>query len=143
MTKWDDRFYALAKSVASWSKDLDCRVGAVLVSPNHRQFSLGYNGFPKSIDDCPELLADKELKNSIIVHAEVNAVLNADQSVAGWYLYCTKTPCLSCAKLLVQSNIAKVVCPAPREDSSWYNDNIAALNLLKRAAIKTRFQYDY
>jgi deoxycytidylate deaminase len=48
---WDARFMALAEHVAGWSKDPSTKVGAVIVSPDRRQLTTGYNGFPQGIAD--------------------------------------------------------------------------------------------
>ena len=78
MRKWDKRFLRIAKNeIASWSKDPNEQVGCVIVSPDRRQFSPGYNGFPTWIKDSEERLKDKELKNALSVHAELNAILNS------------------------------------------------------------------
>lgn len=142
MDKWDQRFFKLANEAKSWSKDPDCKVGAVIVSPNIRQFAMGYNGLPTGIEDKPEILNDKELKNKLIVHAEVNAILNAHCSVEGWSLYCTKAPCIDCATTLIQAGIAQLNCPEPDKNSSWYDENIIAMDLLKQAQINVYFRRD-
>lgn len=119
MTDWDGRFIELAQHVASWSKDPKCKVGAVLVSPDKHQIVPGYNGFPRGVKDYDTRLEDKYTKNTLTVHAELNAILNARQSVAGWTLYCTKAICADCAKAIIQAGITKVVSPATPDSSSW------------------------
>lgn len=142
MDKWDQRFFKLANEAKSWSKDPHCKVGAVLVSPDTRQFSMGYNGLPAGIEDKPELLEDKEVKNQLTVHAEVNAILNARICVEGWSIYCTKAPCIDCATTLIQAGIKELNCPEPDKYSSWYEKNIIAMNLLKQAQIDVYFVRD-
>src|SRR3989344_2191240 len=84
--KWDRRFLALAEHVAQWSKDPSTKTGAVIVDPNNRVVSLGYNGFPRGVNDLPERLSNRELKYKIIVHCERNALLFARESVRGYRL---------------------------------------------------------
>ena len=72
MTNWVERFHSLAKEVATWSKDPDCQVGAVVVSPDRRLFTAGYNGFPAGIQDKKNRLSTKSVKNYYTVHAEIN-----------------------------------------------------------------------
>ena len=139
MNKWDRRFFTLAKEAASWSKDPTCKVGAVLVSPGHNEFAIGYNGFPVGIKDSAELLADTKIKNAITVHAEVNAIVNARRDVAGWSMYTTKPPCLACACTIIQAGIKEVNCPELRNDSSWYNENSTAFDLLIEAGIEVYY----
>jgi len=106
--KWAFRFLKVASEVASWSKDPSSKIGAVLVDNRNRIVSVGYNGFPDKIEDKPEWLEDRPTKYSMIIHAEMNAVLNAGRSVDGCRLYVTACPCSSCAKLVVQAGITEV-----------------------------------
>lgn len=136
MDKWDWRMMDVAKwNVASWSKDPSEGVGALLVSPDFRQVSWGFNGFPRGIEDTEERLNDKETKLKLTIHAELNALNNAVVDVTGWTLYCTKFPCSNCAKSIIQKGIKRLVCPAIRGDSSWILDQTLALNLLKEARL--------
>ena len=105
---WANRFLRLAREVASWSKDPKGGVGAVLVDERKRVIGLGFNGFPDRIADDPTLLADPAAKLPRMIHAEMNAVLNATRSVHGSTLLTTLTPCAECAKLVIQAGIAAV-----------------------------------
>ena len=109
--KWDHRFLELATLIASWSKDPSTQVGAVIVDPITRHIkSVGYNGFPRGIFDDPAILEDRPAKYALMVHAEENALLNAEQSVRGFTLYCTLFPCLEkCTKQIIQAGIKRVV----------------------------------
>jgi dCMP deaminase len=106
--QWCDRFMRLAEEVASWSKDPKGGVGAVLVDDRKRVIGLGFNGFPDRIPDDPALLADQEAKLPRMIHAEVNAVLNAVTPVHGATLFTTLAPCAECAKLLIQAGVVAV-----------------------------------
>ena len=106
---WIHRFLRLASHIASWSKDPSTQVGAVIVHPVTRVIlGLGYNGFPRSVEDHPDRLNNRPVKYSMIVHAEVNAILNASTSVRGAFLFLTYPPCNECAKLIIQSGIERV-----------------------------------
>jgi dCMP deaminase len=114
--KWDRRFLEMAELVGSWSKDPSTKVGAVIVDKDRRIVSTGYNGFPQGIADRSELLNDREKKYKLIVHGEMNAILFAQRSLSGCTLYTTPLlPCSSCAGVIIQSGIARVV--------SWGVDN--------------------
>ncbi len=139
MDKWDYRFDRLVhQEVADWSKDPDEQVGALLVSPDRRLVSWGYNGFPRGIEDDEERLADTVTKNRITVHAEMNALLNATVDVRGWTLYVTKFPCCSkgCAQAIIQKGLLRVLAPEPVIGSRWYMDQLAAQDLLKEAGVE-------
>jgi len=108
-SKWDERFLTLASVVAQWSKDPSTKVGAVIADGKH-VVSLGFNGFPPQIDDNPEWLKDRNEKYPRVIHAEVNAILNAHRSVRRCTLYTVPlSPCPDCAKFIVASGITRVV----------------------------------
>lgn len=108
--KWDARFLDLATFVAQWSKDPSTKVGAVIVDDKRRIIALGYNGFPRGVDDDPKLYADRTTKYPMVVHAELNAILNALGPVEGCTLYVTPlSPCSECAKAIIQAGIHRLV----------------------------------
>lgn len=137
MNKWNLRYFRLALEVATWSKDPSKQVGAVCVSPDKRGIVVGYNGFPTGIDDDEEALENKELKNKLMVHAEVNCIVNGETSMRGWTLHVTKAPCTECAKIMINARLKRVVCPHP--GGSWESKQIFALSLLKKAGIEVEF----
>ncbi len=134
--KWDVRFLRIAKrEVADWSKDPDERVGCLVVSPDRRSWTGGYNGFPVSVHDTAHRLGDRDIKNELSVHAELNAIYNARRDLTGWTLYVTKAPCMECAKAIIQAGIARVVCPPIRGSSSWAVIQERAQSLLLEAGV--------
>ena len=133
---WEDRFIDMVKEIAKWSKDPDEGVGALLVSRDKRSFSAGYNGFPRGIADEEWRLLDKCVKNSLTIHAEENAILNAKRDLAGWTVYTTKPPCLHCTLVIIQAGITEIVMPVPDPESSWFDDNINAISVLSEAGVK-------
>lgn len=134
--KWDHRFMGIASSeVSSWSKDPSTKVGCVIVSPDRRQIATGYNGFPAGIKDDIRL-DNKTRKNQLMVHAELNAILNARVDLTGWTLYVTKPPCINCATAIIQAGIKKVVCPPVEQNSSWAKSQADAWSVLQEAGVK-------
>lgn len=110
--KWHHRFLDMAKLVASWSKDPSTQTGAVIVSPDRTVVSVGYNGFPRGVEDQLERYENRELKYKMIVHCERNALLFANQSLQGCILYTYPfLSCSVCAGMVIQSGIK--VCVAP------------------------------
>jgi len=89
VSKWDARFMGLGRHVAGWSKDPSTKVGAVIVNDRLQVVGMGYNGFPRGTSDSGALYEDRERKYLRVVHAEVNAVLNATQSCMGATVYVT------------------------------------------------------
>ena len=142
---WDEFFIGVAKLAAKRSKDPNTQVGAVLVR-NNRIISTGYNGMPyiskKSSDsDSNDKLYHwgksddiKYSKYTYVVHAELNAILNARQSVEGCTLYCTLFPCNECAKAIIQSGIKEIVY-VNRQDRDIFD--IAEI-MIKNAGINIR-----
>lgn len=117
--KWDLRFLDLANHISQWSKDPSTKVGAVIVDANRRVIAMGYNGFPRYVNDAPERYADREVKLSHVVHAELNAILNSVGSVEGCTLYVTPlAPCDRCAVAIIQSGIERVVFET-KKNSKW------------------------
>ena len=110
--KWDLRFLSLAKHISNWSKDPSTRVGAVIVDEKRRIIGIGYNGFPRKIPDEPEDYENREIKYKKIIHAEANAILNAPFLQFAKYTCLYVYPlfvCNECAKLVIQSDIKRVV----------------------------------
>lgn len=123
MNKWDKRFMDLTLHVATWSScyQPNRQVGAVIVR-NKRIITTGYNGAPSGIKSCVErgecmrrkLGIDSGTRHELCyaVHAEQNAIIQAAKlgiSVEGATLYCTHQPCVICAKMIINSGIARVV----------------------------------
>jgi dCMP deaminase len=110
--KWDMRFIELARYISTWSKDPSTQVGAVIVDKRNRIISTGYNGFPRGVKDTPERLHYREVKYSMVVHGEINALLFATQPLEGTTLFLW--PFLSCSKctaIIINSGITRVVAP--------------------------------
>ena len=77
---WDEYFMGIAMLAARRSKDPNTQVGACIVSQDNIIISTGYNGMPKgcSDDEYPWDRVGEETKYPYVVHAELNAVLNAN-----------------------------------------------------------------
>ena len=123
MTDWNERFLQVADHIASWSKDRSTQVGAVIVGPDKEIVSTGYNGFPRGADDEVESRHERPAKYQYTEHAERNAIYNAARlgvSTKGCTIYLRWYPCVDCARAIIQSGIATIVCGAPDfEDKRW------------------------
>jgi dCMP deaminase len=87
LDKWDVRFLELANHIAQWSKDPSTKVGAVIVRPDRTICSVGYNGFPRGVDDNEERYMDRPTKYEFVVHAEANAIIHAREPLHDYILY--------------------------------------------------------
>lgn len=135
MTDWGLRMYELAQHVATWSKDPSTKVGAVIFNYDHQVLGIGYNGFPRYVEDMPARYETKPIKYKLIVHAEANAILNAIGNVRGHCLVTTKYPCSECTKLIIQSGISRIITPKPTEGSLWAEDAVFSRVMLKEASV--------
>lgn len=131
--KWDVRFLRLAEHISSWSKDPSTKVGAVLVNDLKQVVGMGYNGFARSIEDTDERLNNRELKYKLVVHAEVNAIIQAGHEARNSVLYVYPSfmippICHDCCKAAIQAGIAGIVGFEPNESDprvQRWKDSIA------------------
>jgi len=118
--KWDRRFLELAKQVSTWSKDPSTQVGAILVNDLRQIVGMGYNGFARGCSDDPELYANRELKYARVVHAEVNAIIQAGHAARGTTIYVYPSfmlppVCQDCCKAVIQAGVKGIVGYLPNE----------------------------
>ena len=109
---WDEYFMGVAMLAARRSKDPNTQVGACIVSPDNIIISTGYNGLPNgcSDDEYPWEREGEENKYPYVVHAELNAILNANgRDLRGSRLYVALFPCNECAKAIIQAGVKEVL----------------------------------
>ena len=104
---FEDYFMNIAHQVKLRSPDIT-KVGAVIVSiKNNTIISSGYNGFPRNCNDNIDF-SDRDLVHSLIIHAEMNAILYAQSRFEDSVMYITLSPCSQCIKLIAAANIKKI-----------------------------------
>jgi len=134
--KWHKRFLELANHIATWSHDPSTRVGAVIVRPDRTVASMGYNGFPRGVDDSPDRYNNRSMKYQFICHAEANAIVSAKENLSGAVLYSSPLhPCNECAKLVIQSGIKTVVTCSPKEQR-WADSFKVASQMFKETGVE-------
>ncbi len=105
----DTRYLKMARIWASNSYCHRRQVGALLVK-DKMIISDGYNGTPSGFEnECED---DQDRTKTYVLHAEANAitkVAKSNNSSEGSTLYITTSPCMECAKLIIQSGIVRVV----------------------------------
>ena len=116
ITKWDYRFLELANHISTWSKDPSTKVGCVIARPDNTIASVGYNGFPKGVDDSEDRYNDRDIKYLMVKHAEENAVYFSKEPLNGYTVYITHPPCSTCAGTLIQNGISRIVTYNPSDD---------------------------
>jgi dCMP deaminase len=137
---WDEYFMQIAREVATRSTCLRRHVGALIVA-DKRILSTGYNGAPRGLAHCDEAGCLREAlgipsgqRQEICrgLHAEQNAIIQAalhGVAVNQGTIYCTHQPCITCAKMIINSGICRVVC------ASVYPDELAR-QMLEEAMVQ-------
>ena len=140
---WHAYYLEVCRSLALRSKDPATQIGCVIVGPAHEIRSTGYNSFPRGIrDTVPERLERPE-KYLWIEHAERNAIYNAARAgtpLQDCTIYVELTPCMDCARAIVQAGIARVIVDADRMrqySSKRYDEEFKKVKVLfKESGIK-------
>ena len=129
MNKFDDKYLQMA---AIWAQNSYCKrrqVGALIVK-DRMIISDGYNGPPSGFETLCE--DETGVTKPYVLHAEATAiskVAKSGNSAEGSTLYITASPCLECAKLIIQAGIRRVVY----RDEYRLTDGV---DLLRRAGIE-------
>ena len=130
--KFDERYLRMARIWAENSYCVRRKVGALVVKDG-MIISDGYNGTPCGFENVCE--DDNNVSKPYVLHAEANAITklarssnNSDSAT----IYITASPCIECAKLIIQSGIRRVVYGEQYRLSD-------GIDLLKRAGIEVVF----
>lgn len=112
MDKQTKRDHLYMKMAYTWSENSYCerrKVGALMVK-NQMIISDGFNGTPSGFENhCED---DNNISFPYVLHAEANAitkVARSNNSAEDATLYVTASPCMECAKLIIQAGIKRVV----------------------------------
>lgn len=133
------RYLSLARHVAEWSKDPSTKTGCALIRPDGTVASVGYNGFPRGVNDAYARLQDRSVKYPMTVHAETNAILSAHASVAGCTAYVWPwPPCASCAGNVIQAGIRDIwtVEATPEQVERWGDSFEIMRTMLHEAGVR-------
>ncbi len=139
---WDEYFMKMTSLVAERSTCLRHHVGAIIVKEK-RVLTTGYNGAAKGVKDCfelgclrDELGIESGTRHEICraIHAEQNTIIQAGVhgiNISNSTMYCTHTPCMICAKMIVNAGIKEVISYHDYADEE-------ARKFLKEAGVKLR-----
>ena len=131
--KQTKRDYLYMRMARTWAENSYCqrrKVGALLVK-DQMIISDGYNGTPSGFENVCE--DENNVTKPYVLHAEANAITKLARSgnnSDGSTLYVTASPCIECAKLIIQAGIKRVVYGEKYRLSD-------GIDLLKRAKIET------
>ncbi len=140
---WDTYFMDIANVAATRSNCSRRHVAAVLVR-DHRIISTGYNGTPRGIKNCDDggcprcssnAPSGTALSECLCSHAEENSIVQAAYHgicVKDSTLYTTFSPCLQCAKMIINAGIKEVVY------HKHYSIDDTSLRILKEAGVAVR-----
>ncbi|MDP2237303.1 MAG: cytidine/deoxycytidylate deaminase family protein [Bacteroidales bacterium] len=145
---WDEYFLKLADSVASRATCDRGRSGCVIVK-DKQILVTGYVGSPRGLPHCDEvghlmkkvIHEDGSVTQHCVrtVHAEQNAITQAARrgiALEGSTLYCRMTPCRTCAMLIINCGIERVVCERK------YHAGIESEAMFAEANVKLEFVFD-
>jgi dCMP deaminase len=105
---WTDYFLGLAKVVSQRSHDSQTQHGCVITDSHHRILGVGYNGFPRGLDDS-NLPNTRPDKYPWMIHAERNALSNCVVRPDNGIAYVTGQSCNDCIMALWQEGITTVI----------------------------------
>jgi len=105
---WKNYFLGIAKVVSQRSHDIHTQHGCVITDNQHRILGVGYNGFPKGMDDSV-LPKTRPEKYTWMIHAERNALANCVIRPDNGIAYVTGQCCNDCIMSLWQEGVTKVI----------------------------------
>ena len=135
---WNEYFMGVAVLASKRSKDPNTQVGACIVDKNNIILSTGYNGLPYgcSDDEYTWERTVEDTKYKYVVHAELNAILNAQgKDLKNARIFVDLFPCNECAKAIIQCGIKEVIYLYDKYADS--KETIASKKMLSSAGVKT------
>lgn len=138
---WDDTFIDICDVVSRRSKDESTKLGCVIVGPSKEIRSVGYNSFPRGIDDNNPKRQLRPAKYFYFEHSERNALYNAlltGTSVEGCICYVSFYPCADCARGLIQAGVSEIVCRSDVVPERFRENCTASEEMLREAGVFVR-----
>lgn len=138
---WDVNLYEMAVTASKRSQDGQTKCGCVICDSDHCVLGIGYNGFPRDIDDSllPNLRPEKY---EFIIHAELNAIFNCSAKPTNGIAYITGKPCIPCLMNLWQWGVREVVTGSQasvmRDSDPKYEDRLRLFLLSCKNRLKIR-----
>lgn len=140
------RFSAIAKAASTLSKDQSTKLGAIILGKGFEIRALGYNGFPRGVNDTVPERHERPAKYKWTEHAERNAIYNAAR--AGTALEGSRllldSPifvCSECARAIIGAGISQVILirrneTDPDRAGRWSNDEDISRTMFQEAGIE-------
>ena len=152
--QYDQTYMNMAIVLSGLSYAERSKVGCIIVSEDNQIISQGFNGMPKGFDNCCEYYSVKDTNKCAmcsqehcegcenyvlttkkeVLHAETNAIAKCAKwctSTENATIYVTLSPCIDCAKMIVQTEISRLV---------YYEEyrDLSGIKLLLKAGIKVQ-----
>lgn len=144
---WDEYFMRHAYLVATKSKDIKTRIGAVLVRDKH-VISEGYNGICRKVNDTVPIRLERPAKYLWFEHAERNSIYTCARhgiATLGSIMFTQGVPCSDCARSVIQAGVTEVIVHQQWEDRSglilnpkWLESCNVSHEMFEEAGIKVR-----
>lgn len=140
----------IALGFAKNSNDPSTKVGALITNAHGKSLGWGWNRFPKGVKETVGKMINRELKNELIVHAEINALLAAVQrkeDVYGSTIYVAATdgkeecwggpPCARCTAVLIEAGVKRFVSrPRKLSPTRWQASLQTAIGMIEEAGLE-------
>ena len=135
-----EKFLPIAQAIAQLSKDPSTKIGCLALNDDGIVLAVGYNGFPRGVDDSHHRYEDRETKYKLISHGEQNLVAQAayaGHSLKGSTVVLSGLyPCSNCAKSLVQAGVKRIITPPPGSNPRWSDDSEWSKILFSEASVE-------
>lgn len=138
---WDEFYLDMADVIKERSKDRSAKIGAVLVQHN-AVISMGYNGFPRGVDDNVEARHERPAKYAYTEHGERNAIYNAARhgiSTLGSTMYTQGVPCADCSRAVIQAGCKRLVARWQANEKifpAWIESCAKGREMLEEAGVE-------
>ncbi len=144
---WNKRWMDLAILISTWSKDRSRQTAAVIVDDRNILLSIGWNGFPRVVNDDIDERHERPIKYKWTEHAERNAIYNAAAKgipLLNSIMHLAWYPCSDCARAIIQSGIKKIVCIEPDwDDQNWKEDFAISKEMLNEAFVCIEYNPEF
>jgi len=138
---WDTYFMNIVDTVREKSKDINTKIGAVIVGMDNEIRSVGYNGFPRGVNDDIISRYERPIKYMYTEHAERNAIYNAARMgtcLNRCRMYTNAIPCSDCARGIIQSGIVEVIVKDLNVNNRWSESCKVALKMFQESNVIIR-----
>ncbi len=131
----DEYYLKMLEIVAARSTCVRRAVGAILVDERYKVLSTGYNGVPSGFSHCIDVpcLGAQDIPGDssrcMAIHAEVNVIVQCARLDLARILYVSCTPCFTCAKMLCNTPVRRIVSAEEYSESE-------GLTVLRQAGIE-------